>query len=116
MYSSAPPARYSGLIIILTGSPGARRTNTKLRIVMPSSTGIEISRRRMSQRYMSWCEPPLVGVPEAVRQLAVRFEVLQLGRIRPHSRRHIQPDVRNFVVLYFGNLLVRLIALRHIRC
>src|SRR4051812_48454112 len=120
MYSSAPPARYSGLIIILTGSPGASRTNTKLRTVIPSKTGMEISRRRMSQRYTSRPgqlrrEPPFVRVPEAVRQLAVRLEVLQFVRVAPHCRWHVQPDVRHFVVLDPRHLLVRLIPLRLVR-
>src|SRR5712692_12105424 len=44
---------YSGLTIILTGSPGASRTNAKLSTVMPTSTGTEINTRRAIQAYTS---------------------------------------------------------------
>src|SRR5688500_15683807 len=53
MYSSAPPAMYSGLTIMRIGSPGASRTKANESIVMPKKTGTEMRMRLTIQRHMS---------------------------------------------------------------
>src|SRR6478672_1086418 len=122
--SALPPAICSGLIIIDTGSPGARRTRAKTPIDVSRNTSALVSARRARNlstgvppgplgagtRWWGLAQRPRGHVEERRGEVARGHEALHPRTVRPQDLRAVQPEVGSALVLDDGRLVVEALA------